>query len=657
MSNKNCTFAENEYGMLRKALMMIVFTLLGISSACRAQQTGDSIPDFKQCFEILIRNRDVYNQYNDSIFLIKDHDKWVNFFRLRAIKNHQIFASNKEALRTITDYFEQDYSKIPLKAYNQLMEAFYDIYIPSKKSDPFIRLTICQMLEKYAQHVPDSINYSNYINLWLGTIYSEMWSLGKDIDYLKTSYEYEKKVASDEANRYPYYLRTKAYALCNLTGTAWLSNGIQTIDEYRKYRLELRRMMNTPSIIDSLPENIRKDLRSRYSMLDEALVRNVYLTDSNRLDKQQADSLLKVVVKRNLANRQNLSHASYIRTLVMEMKLNQLTGKEAWQRAIAHYNHMWKDIKSKHMNEKELRDYIRPFYTFFYINDVAEIPLRVKRNTVVRMCKDIETAYMNSKDQQLNNTFVRDLNTLTTYVRITKYLKPKERIHFLNTLNVATQVTTYAHSVHVSMIAKELMEGILKYQPSLLVGTFGYNDVATVKKHRKYYLDFIHDAAMYHDLGKNSIITVVNNDYRPLTDEEFTIIKRHPEYGLQYLELSPDLAKFHDTTLGHHKWYNGKGGYLTWFDNTQSPIRIMIDIVTLSDCMQAATERIGRNYKGDKNFETVMAEFRRDAGTRYNPNLVKFIDQHEDIANKLAALINEGWVDIYYDIYSQYIHK
>jgi len=142
-----------------------------------------------------------------------------------------------------------------------------------------------------------------------------------------------------------------------------------------------------------------------------------------------------------------------------------------------------------------------------------------------------------------------------------------------------------------------------------------------------------------------------------LTDEEFAIIKRHPELGLQYLELSPELAKFHDTTLGHHKWYNGKGGYPASFDNTKSPMRIMIDIVTLSDCMQAATERVGRNYKGDKTFDIVMGEFRRDAGIRYNPDLVKLIDAHPDLAEKLADLINDGWVDIYYNIYSEFMAK
>lgn len=70
-------------------------------------------------------------------------------------------------------------------------------------------------------------------------------------------------------------------------------------------------------------------------------------------------------------------------------------------------------------------------------------------------------------------------------------------------------------------------------------------------------------------------------------------------------DLVPELAQYRDTTLGDHKWYNGKGGYPDGFDNTKSPIRFMIDIVTLSDCLQASTEKIARNYRYDKKFDVV----------------------------------------------------
>ena len=85
--------------------------------------------------------------------------------------------------------------------------------------------------------------------------------------------------------------------------------------------------------------------------------------------------------------------------------------------------------------------------------------------------------------------------------------------------------------------------------------------------------------------------------------------------------------------------------------------RLLIDILTLSDCLQAATERIGRNYKNPKTFNTVINEFRHDAGTRYNPQVVEFIDRHPELAHRLNWLLTDGWMDIYYMIYSKYIDR
>lgn len=50
-----------------------------------------------------------------------------------------------------------------------------------------------------------------------------------------------------------------------------------------------------------------------------------------------------------------------------------------------------------------------------------------------------------------------------------------------------------------------------------------------------------------------------------------------------------------------------------------------------------------------------MEEFRKDAGIRYNPELVELIDSHKELARKLDNLVDAGWVNIYYDIYKQYL--
>ena len=645
--------------------------MAGIADICQAQVRPDNwensvipvsfdsseIPNFEKCFRLLEENRRTYNRYNDSIFLIKDHVAWINFFKHRALKNAQLFAVNKKIISSMTDYFKQDKKLIPHEAYRNLCSGLQKLYADGK-IDPFLGNQLCDILLEYygSGRCPDSKNYAGLVDVFKGEFLYEIFTLGKDSLVLHQSYHYLMRSIREDRFRSPNYVESCLVALDNLTVTNWLYYKMQTVAEFRALVEEHKILLRLPHTYLIMREKDYQRQQEKVEHAEESLVRNVYLADTTILEKQHADSLMQIIVARNLAD-PHLSGLSYSRTLVMQMMLGQITAKEAMNMVRRKYNReVMKNIYDKRYDSEELQKVLMPFMNYFYLNDVADVPYRKKRAAVKKMCEAIVTIYHLRQDQQADNTYVKYLNILATYPRAIKYLTEKERIYYLNELNVATQVTTYAHSVHVAMIAQKLMEGILAYQPELVKGVLGERRNGKVFWDTKKCMDFIFEAAMYHDIGKNAIISVVNNDFRPLTDEEFAIIKKHPALGAELLKIAPSLyEKFRDITLGHHKWYNGKGGYPKDFDNTKSPKRILIDIITLSDCMQAATERIGRNYKSGKNFDRVMEEFRRDAGTRYNPDLVNFIDAHQDVARDLAALINEGWVDIYFDIYSRFM--
>ena len=557
----------------------------------------------------------------------------------------------------MTDYFKQDKKLIPHEAYRNLCSGLQKLYADGK-IDPFLGNQLCDILLEYygSGRCPDSKNYAGLVDVFKGEFLYEIFTLGKDSLVLHQSYHYLKRSIREDRFRSPNYVESCLVALDNLTVTNWLYYKMQTVAEFRALVEEHKILLRLPHTYLIMREKDYQRQQEKVEHAEESLVRNVYLADTTILEKQHADSLMQIIVARNLAD-PHLSGLSYSRTLVMQMMLGQITAKEAMKMVRRKYNReVMKNIYDKRYDSEELQKVLMPFMNYFYLNDVADVPYRKKRAAVKKMCEAIVTIYHLRQDQQADNTYVKYLNILATYSRAIKYLTEKERIYYLNELNVATQVTTYAHSLHVAMIAQKLMEGILAYQPELVKDVLGERRNGKVFLDTKKCMDFIFEAAMYHDIGKNAIISVMNNDFRPLTDEEFAIIKKHPALGAELLKIAPSLyEKFRDTTLGHHKWYNGKGGYPKDFDNTKSPKRILIDIITLSDCMQAATERIGRNYKSGKNFDRVMEEFRRDAGTRYNPDLVNFIDAHQDVARDLAALINEGWVDIYFDIYSRFM--
>lgn len=644
---------------MRQIFVIVLLWLVGIPGFCQTPMRSDSteIPDFEKCFRLLEENRRVYNQYNDSIFLFRDHVAWTNFFKRRALKNPQLFLANKEIISTVFDYFRQDREKIPTKAYRLLYEGLQFLYL-EEKIDPFLGNDLCDILLDFYRsgRCPEQQNFAGWVDRIKGEFLYHIYTLGKDSDALKQSYMYLKRAINEDRYYSPNPKESWLLALENLTITNWLNYKMQTVEEYYAYVAEFRRLLQLPLTFQLMSQKTYERLKQQAANADERLVRNVYLADTTIMEKQHADSLMQEIIARNLA-KPHLSELPYSRTLMMQVLIGQFTAKEVMKSARKRYRQEFrKKIDNQRFDHIELQNVLLPYVNYFYLNDLADISFRRKRVAVKQMYEDIITIYHHRLDQQMDNSYVKYLNFFATYPRAIKYLKEEERIRYLNELNVATQVTTYAHSVNVAMIARELMEGILKYRPELLKGALGEIRRGKVWLDSKKCLDFIYEAAFYHDIGKNGIISTVTNDYRPLTDEEYAIIKTHPALGAELLKIAPSLyEKYHDTTLGHHKWYNGKGGYPEDFDNTKSPKRILIDIITLSDCMQAATERVGRNYKEGKTFDMVMEEFRKGAGTKYNPDLVKFIDAHDDVARDLAVLINDAWVDIYFSIYSKFM--
>lgn len=644
---------------MRQLFLILILWLAGIPVFSQTPMRSNSteIPDFEKCFRLLDENRRVYNRYNDSIFQFKNHVAWTNFFKRRALKNTHLFLANKKILSIVYDYFRQDGKQIPHEAYQQLCDGLQRLYL-DEKIDPFLGNKLCDILLEYygSGRCPEALNFAGLVDVIKGESLYAIHTLGKDSVALRKSYEYLTRAVNEDRYRSPSPMESCLLAMENLIVTNWLSGKMQTAEEHRAYVEEFRWLLKFPHTCQLLTEEDYGRMMRRMEHTEESLVRNVYLADSTILEKQHADSLIQRIVTRNLAN-PHLSELSFSRTLVMQVKMGKLTAKEAMRMTIERYRHgSKKRLTSTHYDYRELQNVLLPFMNYFYLNDLSDVPYRRKRAIVKQMYRDIITIYHHRLDQQTDNSYVEYLNNFATYPRAIKYLKEEERIRYLNELNVATQVTTYAHSVNVAMIARKLMEGILKYQPELLKGALGKNRRGKVILNPKECLDFIYEAALYHDIGKNGIISVVNNDYRPLSDEEYAIIRKHPALGVELLKIAPSLyEKYRDTTLGHHKWYNGKGGYPEDFDNTKSPKRILIDIITLSDCMQAATERVGRNYKKGKSFDMAMEEFRKGAGTKYNPDLVKFIDAHDDVARDLAILINDAWVDIYFSIYSKFM--
>src|SRR5690606_20290161 len=69
----------------------------------------------------------------------------------------------------------------------------------------------------------------------------------------------------------------------------------------------------------------------------------------------------------------------------------------------------------------------------------------------------------------------------------------------------------------------------------------------------------LHIAGLVHDVGKIGVPEAVLCKPGRLTDEEFKLIKLHPEIGHRILRDIPQLADVLPGVLSHHERWDGKG--------------------------------------------------------------------------------------------------
>lgn len=124
--------------------------------------------------------------------------------------------------------------------------------------------------------------------------------------------------------------------------------------------------------------------------------------------------------------------------------------------------------------------------------------------------------------------------------------------------------------------------------------------------------------AQVHDLGKVGIPDNILNKEGLLTDEEWDIMRQHPEKGFRIARSSPDLTSVADLILRHHEKWDGTG-YPLGLKGEEIPIECRI--LAIVDAYDAMTN--DRPYSRAKSRDEAVAELEKCAGTQFDAELVE----------------------------------
>lgn len=209
---------------------------------------------------------------------------------------------------------------------------------------------------------------------------------------------------------------------------------------------------------------------------------------------------------------------------------------------------------------------------------------------------------------------------------------------------------TYVHSLQVAQISRCLCRHLLQKTPEVFVGAFGCRTKEEVWEHWDEILYFMYHGALCHDFGKIAQLDTIFVYGRDLTEGEFEVIQEHPRMGAFFLEAHPSTREYVDLALNHHLWYDGSGGYPLPGVWSKEENRIFCDILTVADCVDAASYIIGRNYNQGKSLDEVCKEIQSQAGTRYSP-VVAELFQDAAVMEDLKYLVGEGCLLNYRNTY------
>lgn len=279
-------------------------------------------------------------------------------------------------------------------------------------------------------------------------------------------------------------------------------------------------------------------------------------------------------------------YGNEISLIVSDQKMPIMQGTELFKRMSEDYPEIIKVLLTGYSNVDILVEAINECHLFQYI---------LKPFEPEQLCMIVDNGIKKHELASSKTQILKDLSELF-------YKTIKSIAHALD----AKDEYTHGHSLRVTLYSMALAKK-LDLSDNLL--------------------EEIETTGLLHDIGKIAIPEKILLKPGKLTDEEFEIIKKHPELGEHLINGIGKLKLISNWLKYHHERYDGKG-YPEGLIGEQIPISSRI--IAIADTYDAMTST--RAYRPALSHEAAIEEVKRCAGTQFDPKLAEiFISIGDEI--------------------------
>jgi HD-GYP domain-containing protein (c-di-GMP phosphodiesterase class II) len=133
-------------------------------------------------------------------------------------------------------------------------------------------------------------------------------------------------------------------------------------------------------------------------------------------------------------------------------------------------------------------------------------------------------------------------------------------------------------------------------------------------------VDEVTFAGRVHDVGKLFVPTRILNKPGALTEDEFAVIKAHPQIGAEVVRAIPEIDHVAQAIESHHEAFDGSG-YPLGLKGEDIPLYGRI--IAAADAYVNMTS--DRSFAPPKTDEQAMAELGKRSGTRFDGMIVRLL--------------------------------